>query len=230
MLDTLLRGMPYRPATNETQVFDGLGDGFLAAYLWLERQLTVRLGPPPAGGRFPVWAYADPRDARADWRRGEHEQPAAVKLQLQLPEARMARSGLYTWSDAAAGLDLRLQESGVERFFEELEAVAATLPPPVWNGQNLERPDLHSPWLLAHLSGYGVPEAMVRLLTPIIESWENIFDVGFCRSYRQGEVVQASFWEIRPEDLIASRSYPARQAALTSVPPQIKDSHAELVQ
>jgi len=54
-----------------------------------------------------------------------------------------------------------------------------------------------------------LPAALNAVLDELQGAWPDLFDLTACRTLHPNEIVQACAWELRPEDLISSRVYPA---------------------
>jgi len=155
-------------------------DCFKDAYDWLVRQMKKRIGEPPIGVSYPIWAWhsLDYKPAKVDLRRTEFNNYSGEHyiLTVDIPDEQVLLSDEENWHFVLNNSFFGATRS--ETAFNEVEA---------WFD------------LLPHNEQVKVKE----------KSWENIFDVtqfdsGF---HRQGCYVQATFWELRKEQIISERRF-----------------------
>lgn len=73
---------------------------FLPPYRWLAGKMAEKIGPPPKGVRYPVWAWRSWRGKeRPDLRFGGHLEKGAqgVQLELDIPDDRVLLSDFDGW-------------------------------------------------------------------------------------------------------------------------------------
>lgn len=91
-------------------------DDLLFAYSWMTKQMQKRIGDPPEGVRFPVWAYYQWEgirkrpDMRSHRRWGEKDQPI-VLLTIDVPDNRVLLSDFDMWHSVLNNSYLPLSEA-----------------------------------------------------------------------------------------------------------------------
>ncbi|HEY1013929.1 MAG TPA: DUF3841 domain-containing protein [Herpetosiphonaceae bacterium] len=167
---------------------------FIPAYEWLAGQMAERIGPPPDGCRFPVWAWRQADSARRprpDLRESGHLERGArgVRLELLVPAAHVLLSDFLLWHYPLNYWHLGASESDSERF--EAELADQGLSP--YETKPLAHPGYHA---------------------QIQRSWERIFDLDWDDLYftfpRDQKPIQATLWEVRPEDVRSVTLFTAR--------------------
>lgn len=162
-------------------------EDFLPAYQWLARQMAVRTGPPPEGVLYPFWAWhtIDGKNQKPDLRRSEYKEYDArpVCLELEIPADKVLLSDFEAWH-------IVLNNSYYFYFSDEEEAHR-----------------IHA-WFDSLPS-----DEQTGIRT---KSWEKIFDV--CPPNKdsgddQGMYVQATFWALRLDQVVAVRRFNGRQCA-----------------
>ena len=75
--------------------------GFDFAFDWLAEQMTKRIGDPPVGVQYPVWAWyaLDGKNKKPDLRRTEfrHHTEDHVCLEIEIPDVHVLLSDEETW-------------------------------------------------------------------------------------------------------------------------------------
>ena len=150
-------------------------------YAWLAAQMEKRIGPPPDGVAYPIWAWhtwdfqrrcPDP-DSAAFLKRRE----AKGLFTLDVPEGALVLSDFDAWQGVMLGThvpNVRTEADYVE--------------------------------LAARLDGLE-GEA---LRAEIVRSWENVFRIDPVNSdfLVRGRFIQATFWELRAESVRDVRRLP----------------------
>ena len=152
----------------------GMEDFADVQYSWLVSQMNKRIGPPPEGVSFPVWAYQrwygkrmkpDLRSVQWYWG-GKHYK--FCRLEIDIPDSEVLLSDEEAW-----GIILNNGLLGdTEEESNELDRIYDSLPPEkqkAMRDKNWER---------------------VFDLTPVNTEW-----------MRRGEIIQATFWELRKEQI-----------------------------
>jgi len=159
--------------------------GFGPSYDWMAEQMIRRVGPPPEGVKYPIWAWHTLgwKHAKPDLRRSEfrgYNEPQ-VCMELEIPDHDVLLSNEDMWhivlNDGYYGNAANEQEYDAE------EAWFDSLSP--------------------------VEQEHVRR-----KSWEKIFDVSPARENdwdSHGKYVQATFWELRLGYVKAVRHFSSRQ-------------------
>lgn len=91
------------------------------AFHWMIRQMTERLGPPPRGSRYPVWAwsaYNGQRAPRPDLRCRAHlpRGTKGARIEIDVPEERVLLSDFDRWHLVLYGVYLCDDEEDDRRF------------------------------------------------------------------------------------------------------------------
>jgi hypothetical protein len=172
-------------------------DPFYQSYLWIADQMAERVPPRPSPDSMPVWGWQQwngTKQPKPDLRSTAHFMPGvkAVRLELELDHSRVLLSDFDLWFCPFSGLYLgrNLKE---DQAFERAKKEAG-----------VEANDVQA-------RNLGLP---VPLLNRLHKSWEKVFDMKFYRpGYncgRKEKVVQATFWEIREEDVVKKTLFTAR--------------------
>ena len=155
---------------------------FRKAYDWLAQQMAVRIGPPPDGILYPIWAWhtIDGKNQKPDLRRSEYKEYDAqpVCLELQIPDNQVLLSDYDAWHIV------------------------------LYNGYyfdytNDEEADIQDAWFDSL-----PPDEQTNVKT---KSWEKIFDIYSQNADSEGLYVQATFWELRLEQVVSVRHFKGRQ-------------------
>lgn len=150
--------------------------GFTAPYQWLSEQMTKRVGPPPDGVDFPVWAWHTMKweHKRPDMRRSEFrsEKRPFVLMEIEIPDKDVLLSDEELWHFVLN--DSYLSDAENETDFEE-----------DWDRFDLlseeeQQKEKESSW-----------ERIFAVSPPIDNGWNKV-----------GRFIQATFWELRKEQVI----------------------------
>ena len=158
--------------------------GFRKAYDWMNRQMEKRIGRKPDGVKYPIWAWHT-----MDWL---HTKP-----------------------------DLRRREFRYEN--EDMVCIELSVP----DGEILLSDEENWHFVLndsyfncaRNDREYDEAEEMYEALTKTErqqlkeESWERIFDVEPFENdcYLKGRYIQATFWEIKVEQIVSVRTFKGRR-------------------
>ena len=143
-------------------------------YDWLVQEMKARIGEPPEGVFYPVWAWymwegarKKPDLRRARWRNG-WKGDRFVCMEIEIPDDRVVLSDFDVWSIIL--LDGLIADTEEEN--ELLEKAYEAMP--------LE----------------AQREYKYR-------NWKNIFDLTYVDNgwVHRGDSIQATFWELRKEDI-----------------------------
>lgn len=166
--------------------------GFGAAYDWLAEQMSLRIGPPPDGVQFPIWAWhtVESKHSQPDLRlavfRGCNEDQACIELEV--PDKDVLLSNEDTWHIVLCNSYFgdcanQQQHDTKEKWFNSL---------PLDEQTSIKR-----------------------------KSWEKIFFVAPPHQ-SSGKYIQATFWELRLDQVIGVRFYKGR---ITKYPEHTGTSH-----
>ncbi len=102
---------------------DRVPEDFRRAYDWMAEQMARRIGNPPNGVWYPLWAWYRwegkhrPRDLRCSGY-GERGTPM-VQMELEIEESRVLLSEFDSWHTVLSGGYLALDEADFDRFERE---------------------------------------------------------------------------------------------------------------
>lgn len=155
--------------------------GFSPAYDWLAEQMKIRVGPPPNGAIYPFWAWhtIEWRHRKPDLRRTEFRahEGKQVCIEIEIPDNMVLLSNEDSWHIVLN--NAYYGDYADEQEMKKDDAWFDNLPP--------------------------TEQAAVK-----IKSWEKIFNVSppyesawECR----GKYVQATFWEMRLDQVVAIRNF-----------------------
>ena len=151
-------------------------------YDWLVREMKERIGEPPEGVSYPVWAWymwegtrKKPDLRRERWGNGWKGERFAC-MEIDILEERFILSDFNTWSIILLNGLLADTEEKVEALEKECEA----------------------------LPSEAQKEYKYR-------NWENVFDLTYVDNgwIHRGDSIQATFWELRKEDIKKVRFFTA---------------------
>jgi hypothetical protein len=159
--------------------------GFAPSYDWLAEQMIRRVGLPPEGVKYPFWAWhtLEWKNQKPDLRRMEFRGYIGdqVCLELAVPDTSVLLSDEEAWHDVLN--DRYYGNSTNEQEFEAECEWFESLPP-------------------------GEQDRVKR------KSWEEIFNVSppFENDWDwRGKYIQATFWELRLDQIIAIRHFKGRR-------------------
>ena len=162
-------------ATRRHVVDTGMGEYNLPAYNWLREQMIERVGPPPELDIYPIWAYFqfnDARHRRPDLRRVRSWHPRGEQQVLMELKIDENRVLLSDYVDWHYVLN--------DWYFAPSEAESEAF------------------------EAANHPEEVARAMK--LESWTKCLDMDFhapdISSPRDEKTIQATFWELRLEDVI----------------------------
>ena len=154
----------------------GMKDFADLQYDWMVSQMKKRIGPPPEGVTYPVWAYyrwsytkkrPDLRAVRWYWgQKGDK----FYRLEIEIPDDEVLLSDFDGWAwqvlNSWLFSDTEEEDKKIEKFYESLS------------------PDEQKKYLL--------------------KNWERVFDISPLDNgwTRRGDRIQATFWELRKEHIL----------------------------
>ena len=167
---------------------------FLAAYTWLSDEMRHRLSPPPTEDSLPVWAWyqwGDQKKRKPDLRFQGHLRPGAkgVRIEFRIDDEKVLLSDFELWHYVLNYWYLPNSLEEGEQFDALVEA--------------------------RNLSYYTMkPLPDDELHRQIQKSWRKIFDIDWeaeeVASPRAQKSIQATFWELRLEQVIRIQEFTAR--------------------
>ena len=155
---------------------------FAGAYDWLATEMIKRVGPPPEGVTYPVWAWhtwygkrEKPDLRRMRWETGDAGEKQ-VCLEIDIPDDKVLLSDYDAWH--AVLNDWLLSDSEEES--DQLEAYLETL-------------STEEKAAFKH------------------KNWKRVFDVSPFKNdwTSRGDFVQATFWELRKDQIRGVRHFTA---------------------
>jgi hypothetical protein len=163
-----------------------LEEDFIRAYQWLMEQMTQRVGKPPPGCQWPIWAwyqYTSQDRPKPDLRHAAHlpKGTMGVRIEIEVEDSQVLLSDFKLWHYVLNYWYLPESEEDSESFEQELAQQDLSL----YHIQLLPRSDY---------------DAKIR------KSWERIFDLDWEEEYhlcfsRHQKMIQAVFWELRIEQV-----------------------------
>ncbi len=172
---------------NDAFTFAQPEDGALyECYRWMAEQMTLRLGPPPSGTHFPVWAWYW-------WRGKKHPRPNLrssghgmrgerfVRITFNAPSNAVVLSNFDAYTIMFNGDYVPLNEADDSRFESEYKECGYTF-------HDLQNLDVQT-------------DAMLQLRGELRESWQRIFstdlaDDNYLYGRADEQIIQATLWEI----------------------------------
>ena len=153
-----------------------LEDDFtITAYRWLSKQMISRVGHPPHGVEYPVWAWKK----RPDLRSGGYGMPGTelVMIEVEIPEEKIILTDFSLWAFPYSGWAIPHPHKEYLQFCKDLKKAGLN----EYSGKKLP-PPFHS-W--------------------VEKSWELVFDLNCKRrsltSAPSNKIIQACLWEISIE-------------------------------
>ena len=154
----------------------GMKDFADLQYDWMVSQMKKRIGPPPEGVTYPVWAYyrwsytkkrPDLRAVRWYWgQKGDK----FYRLEIEIPDDEVLLSDFDGWAwqvlNSWLFSDTEEEDKKIEKFYKSLS-----------------------------------PEEQKEYK---FKNWERVFDISPLDNgwIRRGESIQATFWELRKEHIL----------------------------
>lgn len=194
------KGLPYSVADDQIMFPESEHDNCNRAYRWLCDQMRRRIGPPPEGTRYPIWAWYRQQgrpDGKPDMRswRTEEGTEHVVRLKLDVPDWEVMLTDFDDWHCALNYWYLPRDRADSEAFDKMVEIAGEE-----WlDVGNMEKT---SPYL--------------EKARQIVEkSWERMIGVRegeseYCTLPWDKRSIQATFWQIRPEYVISAERFRAR--------------------
>lgn len=172
---------------NENNLF--CEDYYRFAYDWLVEQMKLRVGMPPYGIHYPIWAWYqwEGKRKRCDLRCGGYAQRGThlVQLEMEIPDNEVMLSDFDDWHCVLnRGLNSD-DEAELDEYYNSIRDIDNE---EFWN--NIEKyPDL------------------VHLREKVIQSWDRIFDMD---NIRNDASIQATFWLLKKEQVVKEEHFIAK--------------------
>lgn len=182
---------------NEEYVFEK--DFYTPVYEWLYNQMVKRIGKPPQGIKYPVWAWFqwEGKRSKPDMRRSGHavRGEKIVRLTIDVNEKEILLSDFDLYHYPLSYWYLPLNEE------EDREAEKRY---PALSFEQLIRREL-----MLH------PTKDPEFYNSMAESWERIFDLsieddGWLYNKMNKKSIQANMWQIKGEQVLNVEEYIAR--------------------
>jgi hypothetical protein len=171
---------------------------FLPAYQWMVRQMQTRLGEPPVGVTYPIWAWYQWSDARRkvpDLRCRAHlgKGEAGVRIEFTKPTDQILLSDFHLWHLPLAYKGyIGDNEADTGQFEEQLHH------------------QLQEAGIVRHDFENYPPESR----TKIEQSWVRIFDPNFKDPYWGGDwsgrSIQATLWQVSLDEVVKVTPFTAK--------------------
>lgn len=168
------------------------------AYRWLADQMRKRVGPPPEGIEYPVWAWYKQRgqhDGKPDMRSSHHiKGKPCVRMKLDIPDWEVLLSDFDDWHHALNYWHLSATEEESDEFGAWRESLGVSFHD--IGNWNLKSPELE-------LVRARVEASWERMLgvQPADEHWHSPWEE---RS------IQATFWTLRREHVMSVERFVSR--------------------
>lgn len=169
------------------------------AYLWLADKMRERVGEPPEGVRYPVWAWykrQGQHDGKPDMRRwkAEPDSEEVVRMRLDVPDWEVLLSDFDDWHSVLNYWPSFETKEEYDDYDKMLE-------------------DLGIDWL--DVSNWSkTSEELARIRRTVEESWESTLGVrrgidDYCSHPWPLRTIQATFWELKPEYVVSVEKFKA---------------------
>lgn len=182
---------------NEKHLF--CEDDFRHAYDWMSRKMIEAGIMPPEGVRYPVWAWYqwEGKRKRRDMREGGHAKRGTqiVQLTIEVDDRDVLLSDFDLYHYPLNNWYLPINENDDMRFEKQHES-------------------LGYPW--QDLSDCSIQTcSMQQLRGEIVASWDRIFllgeeDDGWLFGENDSKSIQATFWELRLDQVIKAEVFLAK--------------------
>lgn len=151
-------------------------------YDWLVQEMKARIGEPPEGVFYPVWAWymwegarKKPDLRRARWRNGWKED-RFVCMEIEIPDDRVVLSDFDVWSIILLDGLIADSEKEVERLEMEYDSLTQE-----------DKQEYKA------------------------QNWKTVFDLNYVDNgwIHRGDSIQATFWELGKEEIKSVRFFTA---------------------
>ena len=171
---------------------------FTDAYNYMSMQMKKRIGEPPEGVVFPIWAWHswDGQRKRPDVRRHDFRSflcyNSTFLMEIEIPDEQVLLSDKYQWNAVVSKYICSDYEINLKNVDEKVE------------DEIIKKSDQEIDWL------ESLPETQRNEI--IHKSWEKAFDVfplqkSPCYSTQW---IQATFWELRIDQVVKTWGFKSR--------------------
>lgn len=175
-----------------------LDDSFRRAYDWLVHEMRLRIGEPPEGACYPIWAWYqwEGKRKRCDLRCGGYARRGTplVQLTIDVDDDKVLLSDLDDWHYVLNFWYYSLTEEENNNFEAAYESEGFVF-------QDMDDPDVSDP-------------RIEKYRQQIVASWQHIFDLwkenSYCSYPVDQKTIQATFWELRKEQIVKVEHFHAK--------------------
>lgn len=174
-------------------------DDFRYAYDWMSEKMIDAGLMLPQGARYPVWAWHqwEGKRKRRDMREGGHAKRGEkiVQLTIEIDDQDVLLSDFDLFHYPLNRGYLPIDEKDDLAFEKHYESLG-------YSHQDLNNPDVQN-------------DDMKKIRMDIISSWDRIFqlgqeDDGWLYGKNEGKSIQATFWELRLEQVVKTEVFIAK--------------------
>lgn len=181
--------------TDKSQILD---DSFIPAYDWLAAEMKKRIGEPPSGVAYPLWAWYqwEGNRKRRDLRCSGYAERGTplVQLTIEIPDDAVVLSDFDDWHYVLNFWYYAMTEQESNAFEAEYEA------------EGFRFLDLGDPEV--------TDNRIEKYRKRVRESWQHIFDLWKESEYSSYPIekksIQATFWELRREQVLKAEHFIAK--------------------
>lgn len=174
-------------------------DDFRYAYDWMSNKMIDAGLLPPQDVRYPVWAWYqwEGKRKRRDMRERGHEKRGEkiVQLTIEIDDQNVLLSDFDLFHFPLNRWYLPTDESDASAFEKHYESLG-------YSYQDLNNPGIQA-------------VDMKKIRADIVSSWDRIFwlekeDDGWLYGKNEGKSIQATFWELRLEQVVKAEVFIAK--------------------
>lgn len=184
-------------AANEEYVFEK--EFYAPVYAWLYNQMVNRIGEPPQGIKYPIWAWFqwEGKRSKPDMRRSGHSKPGekVVRLTIEVNEKDVLLADFDLYHYPLNYWYIPLNEDDDRKAEEKCPALSFE--------QSIRREFILQ------------PSKDPRFYEMMTKSWERIFDLsleddGWLFNKMDKKSIQATMWQIKREQILDVEEFIAR--------------------
>lgn len=184
VLDVIEEKGRFRCDPSKSELLTEFNTTYKPAYEWMARQMRRRIGLPPIGVTFPIWAWHtfNGKNKKPNLRRDEFRQynEPMVCIELEIPDKKVLLSDEPNWHIVLNKM-----------YFADVD--------------NIDDFELEHAWF------DGLDKSVQKDIMQ--KSWEHVFDVSPLKNKWQnrGKYVQATFWELKRDYIISVTKIPQKR-------------------